>query len=623
MNPIPFFNTNDFDLLKKFSGQSKAKENTEMLTVYNDLKETYLKIEYWAEKVLEKVFPEGQLGIRKKPTNQANIFQYYLWAKLYPDDYSFDLNKLAFTLGINTDNEFDIKIDTVGLVDSNVKRQEYLKERGDFKKSLIVKTFQAGDILSKDWDYLIDLSVKSVNELKPDFNRIMIKLFNKPIAQIQNGPGISKYPLNTILFGPPGTGKTYHTIARAISIANTGFSFVDAAKKEKPRKDIKDEYNRLLNEGQIAFTSFHQSMSYEDFIEGIKPVKSEKNEQLNYEIKDGIFKIINKRARSNFEQSKEDNKNLASFEDVFQRLKDDWEENPDMKFQVKTKGYDFSIIGFTDTSIHFKKSNGGTGHTLSINTLMEQYYGKKINFKGGVGTYYPGVLAKLKSYTIETSSAKKEGETLKNYVLIIDEINRGNISQIFGELITLIEDDKRLGKSEELSAMLPYSKESFSVAPNLYIVGTMNTADRSVEALDTALRRRFSFEFMPPQYDEVEEELEDVPLRQIFTQINERIAFLLDPDHQIGHSYFMTVKDLEDLKDVFRNKIIPLLKEYFFNDDRKIYLILGEGFVKKINYLPRFPVKDNEEMARDVYRLVPIDENFNILDALNKTLVKN
>ena len=164
-----------------------------------------------------------------------------------------------------------------------------------------------------------------------------------------------------------------------------------------------------------------------------------------------------------------------------------------------------------------------------------------------------------------------------NYVLIIDEINRGNVSQIFGELITLIEDDKRLGNSEALEDVLPYSKEKFGVPPNLYIIGTMNTADRSVEALDAALRRRFSFEEMLPKPEVITNRekgdksiVEGINLGLVLETLNKRIELLVDKDHQIGHSYFLSVESIKDLKSAFQNKIIPLLQEYFFGDYGKI-----------------------------------------------------
>jgi len=187
---------------------------------------------------------------------------------------------------------------------------------------------------------------------------------------------------------------------------------------------------------------------------------------------------------------------------------------------------------------------------------------------------------------------KSSGNDKKSYALIIDEINRGNVSSIFGDLITLIEEDKRKGNTEELSVTLPYSKQPFSVPNNLHIIGTMNTADRSVEALDSALRRRFDFEEMLPK-PELLKEIEcegDIDLAEMLIAINSRIEKLIDKDSQIGHSYFMNSEgklSLIELKRIFKNKVIPLLQEYFYGDFAKIGLILGKKFV----------VKDDSEIA--------------------------
>ena len=175
-------------------------------------------------------------------------------------------------------------------------------------------------------------------------------------------------------------------------------------------------------------------------------------------------------------------------------------------------------------------------------------------------------------------------------MLIVDEINRGNVSSVFGELITLIEKDKRAGADEELSVTLPYSKETFSVPQNVYIIGTMNTADRSIEALDTALRRRFSFREMPPKPELIKTvgslkstngKLGDIDVVKILETINNRIEKLIDKDHKIGHSYFLNISNKQDLKDTFRDKVIPLLEEYFFGDFGKISLVLGSSFISK------------------------------------------
>jgi 5-methylcytosine-specific restriction protein B len=235
----------------------------------------------------------------------------------------------------------------------------------------------------------------------------------------------------------------------------------------------------------------------------------------------------------------------------------------------------------------------------------------------GVGIYYPAILEQLKSYQPSLIVEKEE----KKYVLIIDEINRGNVSQIFGELITLIEEDKRLGQEEALEATLPYSKEKFGVPPNLYIIGTMNTADRSVEALDAALRRRFCFEEMHANSELIATEgklkefngfLGDIDLELVLSTINKRVEKLLDKDHQIGHSYFLTISNILDLKTAFQRKIIPLLQEYFFGDYGKIGLILGKAFFElevanEEDFFAGFDDYDASEFAeKPIYKIKDI-----------------
>lgn len=417
---------------------------------------------------------------------------------------------------------------------------------------------------------------------------------------------ILSQPLNQILYGPPGTGKTYNTINKAIAIANPDFDL------SEDRKSVKAEYQSLVDAGQIVFTTFHQSMTYEDFIEGIKPETKDNN--VIYNIKNGLFKEIAIKALDNWKNVTSQTKDKIPFDKVFQLLKDEWEENPMLEFPMKREGNDFKILGFSDSSINFLKASGTNNHTLSINTLRDLYYGIREFQNQGVGIYYPSIIDKLNSYDVDFEQELVINEK-KNYVIIIDEINRGNVSQIFGELITLIEEDKRLGNDEALEVTLPYSKEKFGVPSNLYIIGTMNTADRSVEALDTALRRRFIFEEMPPKYDldGLQQELYSFKAAEILQTINKRIEKLLDRDHQIGHAYFIN-KNETSIIDSFYKNIIPLLQEYFFGDYGKIGLVLGSGFINKIeqeSVFANFEHLDYSQFEeKELYEIINHKDNF-------------
>ena len=420
------------------------------------------------------------------------------------------------------------------------------------------------------------------------------------INELANLNQTSKHLLNQILYGPPGTGKTYNAVLKAMSIIGLENCFKDWFRKNSTAKDIegtlnryidhiykineeylgnnifsyislsqyncvregilnsdyikndparanpnswykhalkrygeflkkltyndlKNEFDKLKEKGQIEFVTFHQSYSYEEFVEGIKPFIREwgtdSNKDLAYIGNDGIFKNICNEAEKNLRKKSEENND---------------------------------------------------------------------------------------KYIINPNAPR--------YVLIIDEINRGNISKIFGELITLIEEDKRIGNNYQIKTTLPYSKESFGVPKNLYILGTMNTSDRSIASIDIALRRRFKFVEMMPNSDLVADF--KCNFKKIFESMNTKIKILLDRDHQIGHSYFIKTKyenaDIETLKEIWFDSIIPLLNEYFYGDWEKLQAILGEAredensFISRINCRNLFNT-NNDDMCDETY----YDFNYN------------
>lgn len=407
-------------------------------------------------------------------------------------------------------------------------------------------------------------------------------------------------PINQILYGPPGTGKTYNTINTAVAIANPSFNL------DQDRKIIKAEYQRLVDIGQIVFTTFHQSMSYEDFVEGIKPEVEENEEgdkSIIYNIKDGIFKTICTNAQKT-EFDKQQITSAYTFDDAFTALvkeaNNGLQNNAPMFLPIQTQNLGLKIVGISDKgNLKLKPiySDEAREYTVSYsraqklqNAFPNLSVVKNIDkeFREVIGgsnsTAYWAVLNYINNKISENSTSEIVQTELpkKNYILIIDEINRGNVSQIFGELITLIEEDKRIGNDEVIQVTLPYSKTKFGVPQNLYIIGTMNTADKSVEALDAALRRRFVFHEMPPKYEELQHNYQKVfnySSVDILKNINERIEVLLNRDHLLGHAYFIN-KDAEALMQSFQKNIIPLLQEYFYGDYAKIGLVLGSGFIQ-------------------------------------------
>lgn len=446
---------------------------------------------------------------------------------------------------------------TVGLLASSSSTSNIFKK--DFESAQTIS-----DEIS-DEDKLIEIDKaefeRICSELFADFNiKASVKKGRKTINQ-------SSQPLNRILFGPPGTGKTYNSISHAVSIIN-GTDVND----DSDRDAIKSEYDRLVAEGQIQFVTFHQSYSYEEFVEGIKPYTN--GGQVEYEIADGIFKKLCLLAQ--------EKSSLSNFESIYQEFVNDITENGnqlELKSIKQSKPFTVKI-----------NSNGNCVATPKTEAATDMTITKKVlkNFieNGIVDDWktYTTAIAKYiqENYITEKTSETSllEDNTQKKYVLIIDEINRGNISRIFGELITLIEDSKRLGASEELKIKLAYSgvndSELFGVPNNLYIIGTMNSTDRSIALIDTALRRRFTFFEYSPNSQKLAQTTDGIDLNRLLSTLNSRIEFLLDKDHLIGHAYFMNSNNKNDLVSVFRNKLLPLLEEYFYGDYYKIQLVLGD-----------------------------------------------
>ncbi|WP_236096454.1 McrB family protein [Helicobacter sp. MIT 11-5569] len=484
----------------------------------------------------------------------------------------------------------------------------------------------------------------------------------------QNNLRDSKIPLNQILYGPPGTGKTYHAIDKALEILgftkdnninkNNKVSLdYDKIKKELEKLNIKlDKDNERVyaktlfeyfkDKGQIAFITFHQSFSYEEFVEGIKPIVDD-SQNMTYEVKNGIFKELCKKALKNYEDSNKSQETIQKESNISNAVSDFFNNLISKEtLLAKTQRGSFSIKEINNERIYIQSEDTTQNLKFPITDFEKIVLADK-NFKSSrelafevfgeknqsqIRTYQYQLYNEFKKGNFQKSQPQeKEAEIeLKPYILIIDEINRGNISKILGELITLIETSKRIGNNEELKVTLPYSQESFGVSNNLYIIGTMNTADRSIALLDTALRRRFEFIEMMPKSSVLSTDCVGVNLQQLLESINNRIEFLLDREHTIGHAYFINAKTLEDLKTIFAKKIIPLFQEYFYEDYAKINAVLNDNEMIKVKdskfdklFNTKFNEFDNEKVIYEITNKWKVENFQKIYDSSVKLDTQN
>jgi hypothetical protein len=455
--------------------------------------------------------------------------------------------------------------------------------------------------------------------------------------------------LNQILFGPPGTGKTYATVEAALEVLDPGY----LSEQRHNRSELKRRFDELVQQDRIRFVTFHQSFSYEDFVEGLRATTDEASGQLRYEVVDGVFKSLCEAAAAKVTQQAEAPTELGQRRIWKMSLGNTLGEDASIYQECLAGGYvllgygdaiDFAGCSnrqqvqarFADAGVMPANPSTDYGITSVTTFVAKMKVGDLIvvsdgNFKfraiGEVtgdyqfkphaefedgyaqlrpvkwlrqyqpslphtellnGQFSQMTLYELRDPTLDQEKlqvllgvgSKESNLANDKRVLIIDEINRGNISRIFGELITLIETSKRAGADEALSVMLPYSKQPFSVPNNLFLIGTMNTADRSLAGLDIALRRRFVFREMPPRPELLNDvEVEGINIGRLLRVMNQRIEVLLDRDHCLGHAYFMPLKadaSLARLETIFRNQILPLLQEYFFEDWQRIAWVLND-----------------------------------------------
>lgn len=469
---------------------------------------------------------------------------------------------------------------------------------------------------------------------------------------------------NTILYGPPGTGKTYNTVLYAVAIIENKNLYEIKAEEYN---DVLSRYNEYKSEGLIEFTTFHQSYGYEEFIEGIKPILNSESDEsdIKYTIEDGLFKAFCSRSsipatkKSNIELGLNKNPTIwkvSLWSTGDNPIRTECHENGhvrigwDMYGAEITEDTDFSENGGKNVlnafisqmkigDIVFSCYSSTTIDAIGVVSGEYEWCGeeydkfnrrRKVNWIAkdiredivdinGGNTMTLASVYRLKNIALSDAIAIIEKylpqavEEKKNHVFIIDEINRGNISKIFGELITLIEPTKRIGQTEGMKIRLPYSQTMFGVPDNVYILGTMNTADRSIAAIDTALRRRFRFKEIMPDVDVLNGiTVEGVIIKNMLDKINKRITALYDREHTIGHSYFLPLKDnptLDTLAVIFSDDIIPLLQEYFYEDYEKIRLVLGDN-KKSVDDTNRFIIATQNDYNELFGNIEGFDDSF-------------
>lgn len=596
-----YFNNDHFKLLNKWKGTVYDKTNPEQQRVYEELGQAYDVTKHWAEGLQQQLFKDGKTKTVRKPTDQwQKKFTHYNWARIYPTQNAPD--SLAYTVGIDAELGFVVKIDLVDIkINDPALRKKYEQIRGPITSSPIVAIKSAADGLALDFTELVDWSTEAIKNFKLTYDNVadQLGLFagQDQEALLDHFQGhedfVERQPLWTST-----TTELFGRLARAVNemgldwwFTRTTNSQLRFGRKEKGASNGKPVGWLFLRKDGIR-------VSCTAFV-GLEELESA-------ELTSELVQL--------FEEADKDEGSWPAKLGARSGRNGYWPDGYDIEDEPKSEKPPRNVIYYGPP---------GTGKTFELQGLLnteytDAEYGERYEFvtfhqSYGYEEFVEGLRpvitkrGKKRAVDGEAPAASngevryeiKQGAFLRlcdrarknpsrQYAMVIDEINRGNISKIFGELITLVEVDKREGAKYPVAVTLPYSGEIFSVPSNVDVIGTMNTADRSLALVDTALRRRFEFiESMPKPSvlagTIVSHNGVDINIEQMLTMLNKRIEALYDRDHTVGHAYFTRLTDLQtqdrfnELKAVFKNRIIPLLEEYFFEDWQKIRLVLGDN----------------------------------------------
>lgn len=579
-----YFTSDHFKLLNKWKGQKWDPTNPEQRLAYDELKKAYAVTEGWAERLKNLLFRSGHVKAVKKPTNQAGNFLPYNWARIYPAPDS--PRNLAYTVGIRAGNDFIVKIDTVADQEIPGLRKKYEQIRGsDDDTSPIVAVLPSHLGLQWSLEELASWSAKQIGQFGLTYEQVVSQLgltkqqtttddAEEELEQPSPAPG---EPINRIYVGPPGTGKTY----AILDLLKAGYtSHVATMSPEEWSQGQLAKQIPNWTWWEVLAAALYDlgkptsviDLAKHPFISARSPGGAVKRStlwgilQAHAVLSSETVNVASRQAPGVFDKG----------EDSKWFLSGDWREDLN------------EVIAWVDGYTQGPMKTGEAIKRYDFVTFHQSY-----GYEEFIEGIRPTMETDTVSYHIQDGAflrlcKKALADPAHRYAMVIDEINRGNISKIFGELITLIETDKRAGSEHSVTVSLPYSGALFSVPRNVDVIGSMNTADRSLALVDTALRRRFDFVTVMPQPEllngiTVTKDGITIDLPQLLTVINKRIAALFDIEHTIGHAFFMPLKTLADadrfpaLRDIFRKKIIPLLEEFFFDDWGKIGLVLGDN----------------------------------------------